>query len=171
MIHSPEFWSRAAYRAKVKTPFELVASAARALGADVDQAQPLVSWSARIGEPLYQCSPPDGYSDKAQSWVSTGALLNRLNYAIALASDRIRGTSVELTPLVGGDVGADPQKALDRVMTLFLGEGVSDATRATLERESNDPKVTGAKLDDPIREINLGVLSGLVLGAPEFQER
>jgi hypothetical protein len=56
-------------------------------------------------------------------------------------------------------------------MTLFLGEGVSDATRATLERESNDPKVTGAKLDDPIREINLGVLSGLVLGAPEFQER
>jgi uncharacterized protein (DUF1800 family) len=171
MIYSPEFWSRAAYRAKVKTPLELVASAARALGADVDQAQPLVAWSARIGEPLYQCLPPDGYSDQAQSWVSTGALLNRLNFAIALASDRIRGTSVELTPLVGDDVGADPQKALDRVMTLFLGEGVSDATRATLERESNDPKVTGAKLDDPIREINLGVLSGLVLGAPEFQER
>ena len=171
MIYSPEFWSRAAYRAKVKTPFELVASAARALGADVDQAQPLVSWSARIGEPLYQCLPPDGYSDKAQSWVSTGALLNRLNFAIALASNRIRGTAVELTPLIGDDVGADPQKALDRVMNLFLGEGVSDTTRATLESESNDPKVTGAKLDDPIREVNLGVLSGLVLGAPEFQER
>ncbi|MGC1187987.1 MAG: DUF1800 domain-containing protein [Candidatus Acidiferrales bacterium] len=171
MIDSPEFWSRAAYRAKVKTPFELVASAARALGADVDQAQPLVSWSARIGEPLYQCLPPDGYSDKTQSWVSTGALLNRLNFAIALASNHIRGTAVELTPLVGGDVGADPQKALDRVMNLFLGEGVSGATRATLERESHDPKVTGAKLDDPIREVNLGVLSGLVLGAPEFQQR
>ena len=171
MIYSPEFWARASYRAKVKTPFELVASAARVLGADVDQAQPLVSWSARIGEPLYQCLPPDGYSDKAQSWVNTGALLNRLNYAIALASNHIRDTAVELTPLVGDDVGADPQKALDRVMNLFLGEGVSDATRATLESESNDPKVTGAKLDDPIREVNLGVLSGLVLGAPEFQER
>jgi uncharacterized protein (DUF1800 family) len=171
MIYSPEFWSHAAYRAKVKTPFELVASAARALGADVDQAQPLVSWSARIGEPLYQCLTPNGYSDKAQSWVSTGALLNRLNYAISLASNHIRDTSVELTPLIGDNVGADPQKALDRVMNLFLGEGVSDATRATLESESHDPKVTGAKLDDPIREVNLGVLSGLVLGAPEFQER
>jgi uncharacterized protein (DUF1800 family) len=171
MIYSPEFWSHAAYRAKVKTPFELVASAARALGADVDQAQPLVSWSARIGEPLYQCLTPNGYSDKAQSWVSTGALLNRLNYAISLASNHIRDTSVELTPLIGDNVGADPQKALDRVMNLFLGEGVSDATRATLEAESHDPKVTGAKLDDPIREVNLGVLSGLVLGAPEFQER
>jgi uncharacterized protein (DUF1800 family) len=171
MIYSPEFWSKAAYRAKVKTPFELVASAARALGADVDQAQPLVNWSSRIGEPLYQCQTPNGYSDAAQSWVSTGALLNRLNFAIALASDRVRGTAVELTPLVGRDVGADPQAALDRVMNLFLGSGVSDATRATLEKESTDPKVTGAKLDDPIREVNLGVLSGLVLGAPEFQER
>jgi uncharacterized protein (DUF1800 family) len=171
MIDSPEFWSRASVRAKVKTPFELVASAARVLGADVDQAQPLVGWSARIGEPLYQCLTPNGYSDAAQSWVSTGALLNRLNFAIALASDRIRGTAVELRPLVGGDVGTDPQKALDRVMALFLGDNVSDATRATLEQESTDPKITGAKLDDPIREINLGVLSGLVLGAPEFQER
>jgi len=78
---------------------------------------------------------------------------------------------VELTPLVGDDVLANPQAALDRVMNLFLGSSVSDATRVTLEHESTDSKITGAKLDDPIREINLGVLSGLVLGAPEFQQR
>ena len=84
MIYSPEFWSRATYRAKVKRPFELVVSTARALGADVDDATPLVGWVARIGEPLYQCQPPTGYSDKAEAWVNTGALLNRLNYAIAL---------------------------------------------------------------------------------------
>jgi hypothetical protein len=103
--------------------------------------------------------------------VSTGSLLNRLNFAIALASNRVRGAGVELTPLVGEGIGTDPKLALDRVLNLFLGGQISDATRAVLEKECTDPKVTGAKLDDPIREINLGVLSGLVLGAPEFQER
>ena len=58
MIYSPEFWSRASYRAKIKTPFELVASAARALGADVDSPTTLVRWVTRIGEPLYQCCRP-----------------------------------------------------------------------------------------------------------------
>ena len=92
MIYSPEFWSRASYRAKVKKPFELVVSTARALGTDVDNATPLVNWITRIGEPLYQCMPPTGYSDKAETWVNTGALLNRLNFALALASNRVRGS-------------------------------------------------------------------------------
>src|SRR5262245_16177165 len=80
MIDSPEFWSRSAYRAKIKTPFELVASTVRALGTDVDSTMPLVQWVGRIGEPLYQCQPPTGYSDKAEAWVNAGALLNRLNF-------------------------------------------------------------------------------------------
>src|SRR5256885_2536061 len=80
MIYSPEFWSREAFRAKIKTPYELVISAARALGTDIDTPMPLVQWTGRIGEPLYQCQPPTGYSDRADAWVNTGALLNRLNY-------------------------------------------------------------------------------------------
>src|SRR5258708_4335025 len=67
MIWSPEFWSRESYRAKIKTPFELVVSAVRALGTDVDTPMPLVQWVGRIGEPLYQCQPPTGYSDKSHS--------------------------------------------------------------------------------------------------------
>ena len=69
MIYSPEFWSREAYRAKIKTPFELVVSAVRSLGTDVDTPMPLVQWVNRIGEPLYQCQPPTGYSDRADAWV------------------------------------------------------------------------------------------------------
>ena len=84
MIYSPEFWSREAYRAKIKTPFELVISAVRALGTDVDTPMPLVQWVGRIGEPLYQCQPPTGYADKAEAWVNTGALLNRLNFSLTL---------------------------------------------------------------------------------------
>ena len=112
MIYSPEFWSRAAFRAKVKTPFELVASTARALGADVDQPLQLAQWVARIGEPLYQCLPPNGYSDKAATWVSTGALLNRVNFAVALTSNKVRGAQVDINSLVGADVGANSQLAL-----------------------------------------------------------
>src|SRR6266849_3088726 len=89
MIWSPEFWSRESYRAKIKTPFELVVSAVRALGTDVDTPMPLVQWVGRIGEPLYQCQPPTGYSDKADAWVNTGALLNRLNYSLALAGNKM----------------------------------------------------------------------------------
>ena len=108
MIYSPEFWSRESYRAKVKKPFELVVSTARALGADVDDATPLVGWIARIGEPLYQSLAPTGYSDKTQTWVNTGALLNRLNYAIALASNQVRGSAVELPPLLEQGCGGGP---------------------------------------------------------------
>ena len=170
MIYSPEFWSRDTYRAKVKRPFELVVSTARALGADVDDAGPLVGWVGRIGEPLYQCQPPTGYSDKAEAWVNTGALLNRLNYAIALASNRVRGSQVQLTPLLGSDAMDDPYQALDRAMNTFLVGQASETTRSTLEREASDPKVAAA-LPGGAKRADLGVITGLVLGAPEFQRR
>jgi uncharacterized protein (DUF1800 family) len=171
MIYSPEFWTRAAFRAKVKTPFELVASAVRALGADLDQPLPLAQWIGRIGEPLYQCPSPDGYSDKGSAWVSTGSLLNRMNFAVTLSSNRVRGAQVDLTSLIGSDVRTDPKQALDRIEGEFLGGQVSDSTRATLEKESADPQILRATLGDPVREIDLGLLTGLVLGSPEFQRR
>jgi len=171
MIYSPEFWSRAAFRAKVKTPFELVASTSRALGADVDQPLQLSQWVARIGEPLYQCLPPDGYSDKAAAWVNTGALLNRVNFAVALTTNKVRGAQVDINSLVGADVGANAQLALQRVEAEFLAGQVSDTTHATLEQEMTDPQILGAKLDDPVTRINVSLIAGLVLGSPEFQKR
>jgi len=67
MIWSPEFWSRGIVPQRFKTPSELVISAVRALGTDVDTPMPLVQWVGRIGEPLYQCQPPTGYADKADA--------------------------------------------------------------------------------------------------------
>jgi uncharacterized protein (DUF1800 family) len=171
MIYSPEFWSRAAFRAKVKTPFELVASTARALGADVDQPLQLAQWVSRIGEPLYQCLTPNGYSDKAAAWVSTGALLNRVNFAVALTSNKVRGSQVDINSLVGADVGRNPQLALNRIEGEFLAGQVSDSTRETLEKEMAEPRILGAKLDDPVTQVNVSLITGLVLGSPEFQKR
>jgi uncharacterized protein (DUF1800 family) len=171
MIYSPEFWSRDAYRAKIKTPFELVASAARAIGAESDLPLALVQWTGRIGEPLFQCQPPTGYSDKADAWVNTGALLNRLNYSLALAGNRLPGVRTDAGSLLGGDGSGQPDAVLDTAIDVLLAGEASAETRKTLEKQMNDPRVRQASLDDPITHVNEGMIAGLVLGAPEFQRR
>lgn len=170
MSYSPEFWSRAAYRAKMKTPFELVVSAARALGTDVDTALPLVNWITRIGEPLYQSLPPTGYSDKASAWVNAGALLNRLDFALALAGNRVAGSQVQIAPLLGTGAETDPYQALERAVNLFLAGQISATTRSTLERQSADPQIVQIR-SGATTQVNLSTITGLVLGAPEFQQR
>ncbi|HEY4742104.1 MAG TPA: DUF1800 domain-containing protein [Candidatus Acidoferrales bacterium] len=171
MIYSREFWSREAFRAKVKEPFELAASTARALNADAEITLPLVQWVGRMGEPLFQAQPPTGYSDKAEMWVNTGALLNRLNFALSLSSNKISGTSVNLESMLGPDAGSDPQVALSTAINLFLDGQIAPLTRQTLEGRMDDPQIVQAKLDDPVKHVNQALVAGLVLGAPEFQRR
>jgi uncharacterized protein (DUF1800 family) len=169
MIYSPEFWSRQAYRAKVKTPFDLVASALRATGADVQIALPLVQWVSRMGEPLYLCEPPNGYPDTAKNWVSTGALLDRMNFAIALGSDHLAGAQVDLSRIFSPGAAADAHQALGEAFAAVLNDQVTPETRDTLEKRLADPQILQAKLDDPVRHVNEGLILGLVLGSPEFQ--
>jgi uncharacterized protein (DUF1800 family) len=171
MIYSPEFWTREAYRAKIKTPFEFVVSTVRALGAEVDTPMPLVQWVSRIGEPLYQCQPPTGYSDKAETWVNTGALLNRLNFSLALAGNKVRGSRADVAALVGSGSASDSHQVLDRAVQLFLGGQAAPATVETLQKQLSDPQVVQARLDDPVKQVDLAMVAGLVLGAPEFQRR
>src|SRR6202795_1791665 len=132
MIYSPEFWSRDAYRAKIKPPFELGVSTARALGADVDTPMPLVQWTGRIGEPLYQCQPPTGYADRSDAWVNTGALLNRLNYSLALAGNKVRGSRSDVGSLLGPEADGDAKAALTRAVQVFLGGQTAATTVDTL---------------------------------------
>jgi uncharacterized protein (DUF1800 family) len=86
IITSPEFFAAEAYRAKVKTPLEFVVSAVRASDATITNAQPLVRVMQELGMPLYGCQPPTGYSMTADAWVNTGALLNRMNFAVQLVN-------------------------------------------------------------------------------------
>ena len=171
MIYSPEFWSKETYRGKIKTPFELVASATRAVSAEVEVPLLLVQWTSRIGQPLYQCEPPTGYSDKADAWVNTGALLSRMNFSLALTSNRIRGAQVDIGSLFGGDTAANPHATLDSAMQLLLGMPASQETRDTLEKQLDDPQILQASLDDPVKHVNVAMIAGLVLGSPEFQRR
>ena len=96
ILTSQELLAANAIDAKTKTPFEFVVSAMRATGADVQDAAPIVRTLQQLGMPLYQCQPPTGYKDTADAWVNTGALVDRMNFAVRLANQRLNGVSVEV---------------------------------------------------------------------------
>jgi uncharacterized protein (DUF1800 family) len=98
LFHSPEFWSNDSYRAKVKTPIEFIVSAARASNASLDNLKSLADALRDMGMPLYGAVPPTGYKWEASDWVSTGALVNRMNFALTLASNMLPGIAIAWTP-------------------------------------------------------------------------
>jgi uncharacterized protein (DUF1800 family) len=171
MFHSPEFWAVGAYRAKMKTPFEFVASAARASGADIQNALPLVGTLNRMGMPLYAMQPPTGYSMKAEAWVNSSALLNRMNFALQLASGRLPGTSLDPQALIPGPAPVDASAALAALEQSILAGDVSPQTHAVMQKQLGDPQISQRKLDDADKKPNYGAIAGLIMGSPEFQRR
>jgi uncharacterized protein (DUF1800 family) len=141
IFFSPEFNSAESYRAKVKRPFELAISAVRTLGADTNGGPQFHQWIARMGQPLYGFQTPNGYSDMAENWVNTGALLERMNFGLALASNRIPGTHVELSRFVSDmnkGPSVDKAKLLDRFVTMIVGGEIAPKTRQTLLQQLSD---------------------------------
>jgi uncharacterized protein (DUF1800 family) len=171
MFQSPEFWAPQAYRAKVKTPFEFVVSSLRATGAEVQSPLALIQQLNKMGEPLYGAQPPTGYSMKAETWVNSSALLNRMNYALALGRGQLQGVQSDPTRVLGADAPQDAPSVQARFETSLLNGDVSTQTHQTISTRLNDPQVTGRKLDDAPRPAEAGVVAGLILGSPEFQRR
>ncbi len=136
-----EFFAPENYRAKIKTPFEVVVSAIRTVGADTNGTQ-IQAMLQKMGEPLYGFQAPTGYPDTAEDWVNTGALLERLNFAVALASNRIPGTKVNLKTFAGND----KTQLLDRAVNVVLDGEISAATKASLLKQLEQPLIE-PKLD------------------------
>ena len=135
IVTSPEFNSKEAYRAKIKSPFELAVSAIRAVGADVTNTLQVTQFVSRMGQPLYRYQPPTGFPDKAEQWVNTGALLERLNFGLALSSNRLRGTTVDFGRVAPGVTGKDQKQALESAIAVLLNNEISTQTRAVLEKQ------------------------------------
>jgi len=171
IITSPEFWAAETYRAKIKKPFELVASAIRATGGATSGGPALARAVAQIGEPLYAAQPPTGYPDVAEAWVNTGALLSRMNFALSLAENRFSGTRVDFGRLVGNADRRSPTELLDRLLTGLLHGQVTAGTREVLARQLTDPEITRATSDDRTIHPDVEKIVALVLGSPEFQRR
>ncbi|HWC20620.1 MAG TPA: DUF1800 family protein, partial [Terriglobales bacterium] len=172
MYRSPEFWAPEAYRAKVKTPLEFVVSAVRASGADVQTAQALSNQLQKLGMPLYAMQPPTGYSMKADAWVNSAALLNRMNFGLALASGKLFGIEWDpSTNIHEAQVPSDPAGALANFENILLEGDVSKQTHATILNQLNDPEAAARNNVPAAQGTNLRLIAGLLLGSPEFQRR
>ena len=176
LFHSPEFWDDETYRAKVKTPLEFVASAVRATGAEVEDAVPLTRQLNNMGMPLYGAQPPTGYSMKAETWVSSSALLNRMNFALALTSGKIKGVKADAAQLAGGSLPLpDTTATLSTLETHLIAGGVSQQTHDSIAAQIEATRKNVAQQKpgkaDAARSPDVNTIAGLLLGSPEFQRR
>ena len=160
IFKSPDFWAHQAVRSKVKTPLEFVVSAVRAVAAAPDTTPRLAQVVARLGQPLYLQSAPTGYPETESHWVNSGALLARMNAAIALAAGKLPGVEGDLGGVV--PTTSDRQQLVDLVSDHVLGGTMSAHTKTVITNQLTD-------ITDPVRARVLAV--GLALGGPDFQKQ
>jgi uncharacterized protein (DUF1800 family) len=151
MLDSKEFWSQGAYRSKVKSPFEMVASSARALDANVIDGWALANQVGTLGEPLYRKLEPTGYSNLNAEWMNSASLLGRMNFALQLAQNHVESVKVDVSRF-----GDDPSEVAQALMF----RAMSPQTRAAIDKALEDNK-----------QKNPALVAALVIGSPDFQKR
>jgi len=192
IVTSPEFFAVDVYRAKLRTPFEYVAAGLRAVGAETDADPSVVAWIARMGQPVFGRLTPDGYPDRATQWLATGSMLERLNFAIALSSNKLKGTHIDPARILSQSDLLNPAEAAEHLSQAILRGDVSEQTLRAIDKIASEGAALPAKTisaTDAMHPINYantaaidssktraappflaGVLS-MVLGSPEFQRR
>jgi uncharacterized protein (DUF1800 family) len=132
IVTSAEFFSHAAYRSKVKTPFEVVASAFRAMQAEPDSTPRSAQVVAQLGQPIFGHLTPDGWPDRGDAWMNTGAILGRINFGLQVASGRVPGVTMGHVAELDQLRSAPTAEQADGVVKLFFGGQVSSDTRQVL---------------------------------------
>jgi uncharacterized protein (DUF1800 family) len=200
MVTSPEFWDKSALRSRTKSPMELVISSVRALNADIKQPYQLYTWMNRMGQQIYFYQAPTGFPDRDQYWINTGALLNRMNFGLALADGRIPGVSFDLLALNKNHEPGDANEALVTYNKLLMPHRDTESTIKRLTPLLNTPDLqkkidSAASRSDATRntmqdsllvdsekdmvrakpemtyDYKLSQVVGILLGSPEFQRR
>ncbi len=170
MVQSPEFWAQDAYRAKIKSPFEMVVSALRATNADVEFTNAVENALNQLGEPLYRKQEPTGYSNKSSEWMNSAALLGRMNFALNLTINKVNGVKVILPAatdpdsmaqgLLGAPLTADSRQIVTARLNELAQTPVATTTNVAQTNRPQQPAVNTA-----------GLIAGLTLGSPDFQRR
>lgn len=197
MVSSPEFWTSDTLREKTKSPVELAMSAVRSLDAEITQPYQLFSWINKMGQKMYYYQAPTGFPDRGEYWINTGSLLNRMNFGLALASQRIPGIKINLSKLNGDH---EPESAVAALITyskLIMPERNLEESMERLKPMLNDPelvakvekaaaKAPAAQLDVQMRtgasevmkarfgagsNTMLSQVVGVIIGSPEFQRK
>ncbi len=184
MVYDPAFWKKSVSHEKVKSPFEMVISAVRATNAQVIQPFQLFNWCTKMGQRFYYYQAPTGFPDRASNWINTGALLNRMNFGLAFASQKIPGVRMDLAALNNYH---EPESAIDALTVysnILLPQRDHAANIKRLIPLVNDDAVEekiskAATVDKTAEQMTLdkgtkNMLSqvvGIIIGSPEFQRK
>jgi len=159
IVAGPDFWGPESRTGRFKTPLEFVASAVRTLGAEPDTTVRLVRALQQLGEAPFMRLTPDGYPETAADWMNSGAILTRMNLALALASGRMPGVAMDLDSLI--PVTGDYDALVRRVNAVVLGGQASVRTLQAIRRQIDD-------LPNPANARAMAI--ALALGSPDFQK-
>ena len=167
IVTSPEFFSQQAFRSKVKSPFEVVVSAMRALNAAPDTTPRTAQVIAYLGQPVFGHQAPNGWPETGESWMNTGAILNRINFGMAAAAGLLPGASVRALPALDAVVGAPREQQVDAVVASILNGMVSPDTRAVL-MSGEHPLLAGGAQASAIQDMSPEMSAGGGLSPEEM---
>ena len=175
ILRAPEFYSEGAYRAKIKSPLELVASALRATEAETDGGMPLLGFMGRMGEPRFQLQAPSGFPDRGNTWMSSSSLMARLDFATLLAFNRIRGTEIKWSQALNRAASGLNESAIDELSLILMGTRLSSASRQAILNSVEQTRSASREGSSPEQAESgfaaLATMASLVMGSPEFQRR
>lgn len=199
MVNHPDFWSKKALREKIKSPFEFAISALRATKAQVMQPFQIFNWCSKMGQRIYYYQAPTGFPDRANFWINSGALLNRMNFGLALATQKIPGVRINLLALNNNHEPESADEALRAFSKILLPErdneenikrltamvrdanveqkiavAVNKAKDNNMEEEIEEEtrmQVTRDKEDVKKEVTSMAQVVGIIIGSPEFQRK
>jgi uncharacterized protein (DUF1800 family) len=158
MLNADEFWAAANFRAKLKSPLEMVVSAVRAVNGDVDNAVQMVQLMNTLGEPLYRKQEPTGYTNRGGDWLNSASLLARMNFANTLAQGKVGGVKVDLNQFTGDTTQIEHN---------ILLADASPASQSAIQAGIDEAAAAQSRARPPVGPM----VAGLTLGSPDFQRR
>ena len=190
MVMHPDFWTKAKEKEKIKSPFELAVSAVRATGTEVAAPYQVFTWSEKMGQKFYFYQAPTGFPDRANFWINTGSLLNRMNFGMAIAGQKIPGFKTNLLALNQNHEPESVEEALqiytklllpvanqkensERIMSIVraqnIDQKIASATKDTGGMQDMQKESMSDTNNTPLK--SMAQVVGVIIGSPAFQRK
>ncbi len=190
MVMHPDFWTKAKEKEKIKSPFELAVSAVRATGTEVAAPYQVFTWSEKMGQKFYFYQAPTGFPDRANFWINTGSLLNRMNFGMAIAAQKIPGFKTNLLALNQNHEPESVEEALqiytklllpvanqkensERIMSIVraqnIDQKIASATKDTGGMQDMQKESMSDTNNTPLK--SMAQVVGVIIGSPAFQRK
>lgn len=165
IVTSPEFFSRETFRAKVKTPFELVVSMRRALNAPADTTINTTRQIMTLGQNLFGWATPEGWPDRGDAWINFGAIYKRIKFGGDVAAGRVASAPLERWQDWSALSALPLKRQVDGVVSDLLGGAAEPETRTAMLGVDTTafPRPTGSQ--------TLRAVLAVAFASPEFQRR